>query len=65
MLHELARRSAKHAVKDIGRFQDGLLSLLKSRYPKFLEGIRTGKTLTPELEATLKEALEAFSATFA
>jgi F-type H+-transporting ATPase subunit alpha len=55
----------KIAVKDIGRFQDGFLALLKTRYPKFLDGIRTGKTLTPELEATLKEALEGFTATFA
>ena len=55
----------KVPVNAIGRFQEQFLSLLKSRYPKFLEGIRTGKALTPELEATLKEALEGFTATFA
>jgi F-type H+-transporting ATPase subunit alpha len=49
----------------IGRFQEGLLALLKAKYPKFLSGIRTGKALTPELEAMLKEALTTFSASFA
>ncbi|HTK36266.1 MAG TPA: F0F1 ATP synthase subunit alpha [Caulobacteraceae bacterium] len=55
----------KIAVNAIGRFQEQFLAKLKSSYPKFLEGIRTGKALTPELEAMLKEALEAFIATFA
>jgi F-type H+-transporting ATPase subunit alpha len=55
----------KFPVNTIGRFQEGLLALLKSKYPKFMDGIRTGKTLTPELEAMLKEALEGFTATFA
>jgi F-type H+-transporting ATPase subunit alpha len=55
----------KVPVNAIRRFEEGFLALLKTRYPKFLEGVRTGKTLTPELEATLKEALEGFSATFA
>ena len=52
-------------VNSIGRFQEGLLALLKSKYPKFLSGVRTGKALTPELEAMLKEALTTFTATFA
>jgi F-type H+-transporting ATPase subunit alpha len=55
----------KFPVNSIGRFQEGLLALLKSKYPKFMDGIRTGKTLTPELEAMLKEALEGFTASFA
>jgi len=55
----------KVAVNAIGRFQEQFLGLLKNKYPKFLEGIRTGKTLTPELEAMLKEALDGFTATFA
>jgi F-type H+-transporting ATPase subunit alpha len=55
----------KVPVSAIGRFQEQFLALLKSRYPKFLEGVRTGKALTPELEATLKEALEGFTASFA
>ncbi|HTI67603.1 MAG TPA: F0F1 ATP synthase subunit alpha [Caulobacteraceae bacterium] len=55
----------KLPVSAIGRFQEQLLAKLKSSYPKFLEGIRTGKALTPELEATLKEALEGLLASFA
>jgi F-type H+/Na+-transporting ATPase subunit alpha len=39
-------------------FQAALLSKLKGSYPQFLEGIRTQKALTPELEATLKQALD-------
>ena len=52
-------------VKDIGRFQVQLIAKLKTSYPQFMEGIRTGKALTPELEATLKEALEGLLTTFA
>src|ERR1700760_944930 len=39
-------------------FQEALLSKLKSTYPQFLEGIRKEKALTPDLEATLKKALD-------
>jgi F-type H+/Na+-transporting ATPase subunit alpha len=46
-------------------FQDALLSKLKSTYPKFLEGIRKEKALTPDLEAMLKKALDEVSKTFA
>jgi F-type H+-transporting ATPase subunit alpha len=49
----------------VGRFEQGLLAKLKSSYPKFLEGVRKEKSLSPELEAMLKEALTSFSATFA
>ncbi|OYX34526.1 MAG: F0F1 ATP synthase subunit alpha [Caulobacterales bacterium 32-69-10] len=55
----------KLPVNAIGRFQEQLIAKLKSSYPQFMEGIRTGKALTPELEATLKEALEGLLATFA
>jgi F-type H+-transporting ATPase subunit alpha len=55
----------KVPVNAIGRFQEQFLGLLKTKHPKFLDGIRTGKALTPELEGTLKEALEGFSASFA
>ena len=55
----------KLAVADIGRFEQGLLSKLKSTYPQFLEGIRKEKALTPDLEATLKKALEETSKSFA
>ena len=46
-------------------FQDALLSKLKSAYPQFLEGIRKEKALTPDLEATLKKALDEVSKSFA
>jgi len=52
-------------VARIAAFQEGLINKLKTSYPKFLEGIRTEKALTPALESMLKEALDGFQATFA
>jgi F-type H+/Na+-transporting ATPase subunit alpha len=49
----------------VGAFQEALLSKLRGSYPQFLEGIRTQKTLTPELEEQLKNALAEVSKTFA
>jgi F-type H+/Na+-transporting ATPase subunit alpha len=49
----------------VGPFQEGLLALLKSKYPQFLEGVRTKKELTKELEDTLKSALDEFTKSFA
>jgi F-type H+-transporting ATPase subunit alpha len=46
-------------------FQDALLAKLKASYPQFLEGIRKEKALTPDLEATLKKALDEVSKSFA
>jgi len=46
-------------------FQDALLSKLKASYPQFLEGIRKEKALTPDLETTLKKALDEVSKSFA
>src|SRR6478736_47030 len=46
-------------------FQEALLGKLRSAYPQFLEGIRKEKALTPDLEATLKKALEETSKAFA
>ena len=46
-------------------FQEALLSKLKGAYPQFLEGIRKEKALTPDLEATLKKALDEVSKSFA
>jgi len=48
----------------VGAFQEALLSRLKTSYPKFLEGIRKEKALTPELEALLKQALDETSKSF-
>jgi F-type H+/Na+-transporting ATPase subunit alpha len=52
-------------VGAIGRYQDELLSRIKSAAPELLEGIRTTKTLSPELEAKLKDVLADFGKTFA
>jgi len=49
----------------VGRFERELLSYIKSSNPGLLEGIRTKKDLTSDLEAELKTALDAFSKTFA
>jgi F-type H+-transporting ATPase subunit alpha len=49
----------------VGAFQEALLGKLKTGYPKFLEGIRTEKALTPDLEKLLKRALEEVSKSFA
>ncbi len=46
-------------------FQDALLGKLKASYPQFLEGIRKEKALTPDLEATLKTALDEVTKSFA
>jgi F-type H+-transporting ATPase subunit alpha len=53
------------AVSDIGRFESELLARIKSSNPGLLEGIRTKKDLTPELETELKSVLDAFVKTFA
>jgi F-type H+-transporting ATPase subunit alpha len=53
------------AVNRIGAYQDALISKLKSGSPEVLDGIRSQKALTPDLEAALKKALEDFGKTFA
>ncbi|WP_298742792.1 F0F1 ATP synthase subunit alpha [uncultured Brevundimonas sp.] len=53
------------AVADIGRFESELLARVKSSNPGLLDGIRTKKDLTPELETELKSVLDAFLKTFA
>jgi F-type H+/Na+-transporting ATPase subunit alpha len=49
----------------VGAFQNALLGKLKTSYPKFLEGIRKEKALTPDLEKMLKDALGEVSKSFA
>jgi F-type H+-transporting ATPase subunit alpha len=53
------------AVSDIGRFESELLARVHSNHASLLEGIRTKKALTPELEGELKDILAAFAKTFA
>jgi F-type H+-transporting ATPase subunit alpha len=49
----------------VGRFEQELLSRLRTQHQPWLEAIRTGKALTPDLEAQLKDILESLSKTFA
>ena len=53
------------ATVDVGRFEKELLARIHANHASLLEGIRTKKDLTPELEAELKEILAAFVKTFA
>jgi F-type H+-transporting ATPase subunit alpha len=53
------------AVSDVGRFESELLARIHANHASLLDGIRTKKALTPELEAELKDILAAFAKTFA
>ncbi|MGQ3113847.1 MAG: F0F1 ATP synthase subunit alpha, partial [Brevundimonas sp.] len=53
------------ATADVGRFEKELLARIHSNHASLLEGIRTKKDLTSELEAELKDILAAFVKTFA
>ena len=48
----------------VTRYEAELLERLRSQHKTWLEAIRTGKTLTPELETELKSILETFSMSF-
>ena len=53
------------AVADVGRFEKELLARVHANNASLLDGIRTKKDLTSELEAELKGVLESFVKTFA
>ncbi|MGI4818949.1 MULTISPECIES: F0F1 ATP synthase subunit alpha [unclassified Brevundimonas] len=53
------------AVADVGRFEKELLARVHANNASLLEGIRTKKDLTAELETELKGVLESFVKTFA
>ncbi|MDZ4110701.1 MAG: F0F1 ATP synthase subunit alpha, partial [Brevundimonas sp.] len=53
------------AVSDVGRFERELLARMHSKHAGILDGIRTKKALSPELEAELKDAIASFAKTFA
>ena len=55
----------KIPVNKVAAFQDALLAKLRNSHPEFYEGVRTTKALGPDLEATLKTALDAVSLEFA
>ncbi len=52
-------------VAQVGRFESELLARIHANHASLLDGIRTKKALTPELEAELKDILAAFAKTFA
>src|SRR3712207_3222102 len=49
----------------VGRFEQELLSHLRTKHAGWLESIRTKRELSSDLEDQLKGALETFSKTFA
>jgi len=53
------------AVSDVSRFESELLARLHGKHQKLLDGIRTSKALSKELEADLNAALKSFAETFA
>ena len=52
------------AVNQIGDFEEGLLSHIRENYAQILEAINATKSLDDETEATLKNAVEEFAASF-
>jgi F-type H+-transporting ATPase subunit alpha len=52
-------------VKDVGRFEAGLIDHLKSAAPQILATIRDSKDLSNDTAAALKDAIAAFAKTFA
>jgi F-type H+-transporting ATPase subunit alpha len=55
----------KLPVAQVGRFEQTLLSTIKSKHADILSGIRESQALTPDLEAKLKAVLEELAKTFA
>ncbi|MBS4044955.1 MAG: F0F1 ATP synthase subunit alpha [Ferrovibrio sp.] len=55
----------KLPVAQVGRFEQTLLSTIKSKNADILSGIREQQALTPDLEAKLKAVLEELAKTFA
>jgi F-type H+-transporting ATPase subunit alpha len=51
-------------VEDARRYVEGLAQFLQTRHPDVLTSIRTGGDLDEKTEATLKEAIGSFAATF-
>jgi F-type H+/Na+-transporting ATPase subunit alpha len=53
-----------YPVEDAKRFVATFIDFVEARYPAVLSWIRDTGTLSEEIEATIKDALEAFAATF-
>ncbi|HYM30266.1 MAG TPA: F0F1 ATP synthase subunit alpha [Candidatus Cybelea sp.] len=52
------------AVGDVSRFEEGFLSLMRSRHADILDAIRTQGALSPELENKLKAVLDDYAKSF-
>jgi F-type H+/Na+-transporting ATPase subunit alpha len=52
-------------VSEVSRFESELLARLHAKHQKLLDGIRTSKALSKELEVELNSALKSFAETFA
>lgn len=55
----------KLPVSNVGRFEQALLSTIKSKHGDILSGIREAQALTPDLEGKLKAVLDELAKTFA
>ncbi|HEY4193637.1 MAG TPA: F0F1 ATP synthase subunit alpha [Mesorhizobium sp.] len=55
----------KLALKDVGRFEQGLLSHMRAAGKAILDQIRKDKALSDDLRAKLKAEIDAFAKTFA
>jgi F-type H+-transporting ATPase subunit alpha len=55
----------KLVIHQIGRFEAELLRLMRGKHQDVLDAIRTGGTLTPEIEAKVRAILDAFAKDFA
>jgi F-type H+-transporting ATPase subunit alpha len=51
-------------TKDVRRFEEHLISTVKSKYADALKQLREGKKMTDEIEAAIKKAIEDAKATF-
>jgi len=52
-------------IKDVSRFEKGLLSEIKAKHPEILTAIAGEKQITAQTEEKLRAALDAFTKTFA
>jgi F-type H+-transporting ATPase subunit alpha len=52
-------------IKDVGRFEKGLLAEIKSKQPGILSTIAAEKQISPQTEEKLKAFLEGFTKSFA
>lgn len=52
------------ALEDVGRYEEGLFTFIEERYPAVLNDLRAKQAITDEIEANMKEALEAYGKEF-